>query len=161
MYIKSANFLISQEKYMLWVLKRTVSLRRSFEYPQHTLMLSRKGDKWEIRLLICRDDLLRISTWQVKYHRKRFYLHQMKTCRQFVTNVGLKQACADPEGGGGGGGQGVQTPPWKITKRLGSLAILVRISLKSQSYKSSIPCWAILGLSAKRHLNGVSLTGHW
>ena len=31
------TFLNSQPKHMLWVLKRTVSIRRSFEYPQHML----------------------------------------------------------------------------------------------------------------------------
>ena len=32
---------------------------------------------------------------------------------------------------------------------------------KSQSYQASIPCWAIIGQPAKRHLNGVSLAGWW
>ena len=32
---------------------------------------------------------------------------------------------------------------------------------KSQSYQASIPCWAIIGPPAKRHLNGVSLAGRW
>ena len=48
---------------------------------------------------------------------------------------------------------------WKIKKIKGSLAILVLIPLKSQSYYSSIHCWAIIGPPAKRHLNGVSLAG--
>ena len=52
-------------------------------------------------------------------------------------------------------------PPWKITKIVGSLSILVRIPLKSQSYQSSIQCWAIIGPPVKRHLNGVALTGRW
>ena len=66
-------------------------------------------------------------------------------------------SCADPEGG-----SGPPSPPplpWKITKIYGSLAILVRIPLKSQSYQSSIQCWAIIGPPAKRHLNGVSMAG--
>ena len=50
-------------------------------------------------------------------------------------------------------------PPWKITKIKGSLAIQVRILLKSQSYQASIQCLAIVSLPAKRHLNGVSLVG--
>ena len=42
-FIKSAyqknNFLISQQKHMLWVLRRTVSMKRSFEHPKHMLKL--------------------------------------------------------------------------------------------------------------------------
>ena len=41
------------------------------------------------------------------------------------------------------------------------LAILARTTLKSQSYQSSIQCWALIGPPAKRHLNGVLLAGHW
>ena len=52
-------------------------------------------------------------------------------------------------------------PPWKITTIYGSLAILVRIPLKLQSYQSSIQRWAIIGAKAKRHLNGISLAGRW
>ena len=37
------NFLISQPKLLLWVLKRTVSLRRSFEHPKHKLKLMGKN----------------------------------------------------------------------------------------------------------------------
>ena len=60
--------------------------------------------------------------------------------------------------GGSRGGQGVRTPPpWKITKIKVSFAILVRIPLKSQSYQSSIQCWATIGPPAKRHLKSVSL----
>ena len=47
--------------------------------------------------------------------------------------------------------------PLKITKILGSVAILVRIPLKLQSYKASIQSWAIIGMPAKLHLNGVLL----
>ena len=32
--VKKINFLISQAKHMLWLLKRTVSMRR-FEHPKH------------------------------------------------------------------------------------------------------------------------------
>ena len=39
-----------------------------------------------------------------------------------------RDTSADPEGGGGGG----PDHPWKITKISGSLAILVRIPLKSK-----------------------------
>ena len=60
---------------------------------------------------------------------------------------------------GSRGGTGGPDPTWKITKIKGSLTILVRIPLKSQSYQSSIHCWAIIGPPAKRHLKGVSLTG--
>ena len=68
-------------------------------------------------------------------------------------------SCADPEGGGSG------PPPEKVQKYMVSLklflAILARNTLKSQSYQSSIQCLALIGPPAKRHLNGVSLTGHW
>ena len=41
--VKSAyqktNFLISQPKHMLWVLKRPVSMRRFFEHPKHMLKI--------------------------------------------------------------------------------------------------------------------------
>ena len=44
--VKSAyqkiNFLISKPKRMLWVLKRTVSMNRSFEHPKHMLKLMGK-----------------------------------------------------------------------------------------------------------------------
>ena len=40
-------------------------------------------------------------------------------------------------------------------------AILARNTLKSQSYQSSIQCLALISPPAKRHLNGVSLVGHW
>ena len=52
----------------------------------------------------------------------------------------IPHTCADPEGGGG---TGDPDPPWKITKIKDSLAILVQIPLKSQSYQCSIQCWAI------------------
>ena len=68
----------------------------------------------------------------------------------------VRALCADPEGEAGG-----RDTPWKITNIWGSLAILVWIPLKSQSYQSSIQCWAIIGPVAKRHLNGVSLAGRW
>ena len=42
--------------------------------------------------------------------------------------------CADQKGDGTEG----PDPPWEITKIKGSLTILVRIPLKSQSYQSSI-----------------------
>ena len=61
---------------------------------------------------------------------------------------------------------GVRTPPLEnYKKNMVSLklflAIVVRTPLKSQSYQSSIQCRAIIGPPAKRHLNGVSLAGHW
>ena len=69
-------------------------------------------------------------------------------------------SCADPEGGGGSG-----PPPGKVQKYMVSLklflAILARTPLKSQSYQSSIQCSVLIGPPAKRHLNGVSLAGHW
>ena len=66
----------------------------------------------------------------------------------------IKCACTDQEGG-----QGVRTPLANY-KILGFLAILVGIHLKSQSYQSSIQCWAIIAPPAKRHLNGALLAGY-
>ena len=60
----------------------------------------------------------------------------------------IRRACADPEGGAG-----VRTPPpltLENYKNIGSLAILVWIPLKSQSYQASIQCWAIIGPPVKR-----------
>ena len=66
---------------------------------------------------------------------------------------------ADPERGGGG--TGGPEPPWKITKIYSVLAIFIRIPYKSQRYQASIQWWAIIGMPAKRHSNGVSLAGRW
>ena len=35
LYQKNGYFVISQPKHMLWVLKRTVSMRRFFKHPKH------------------------------------------------------------------------------------------------------------------------------
>ena len=64
---------------------------------------------------------------------------------------------ADPEGGGG---QGVRTPPpppppLKNHKNIGLLSKTGRGPLKI----TKLQCWAIIGLPAKRHLNGVLLAG--
>ena len=62
----------------------------------------------------------------------------------------------------GGGRRGFVPAPWKITKIKGFLAILVRFSpVKSQSYRASFQCWAIISTPAKCHLNGVLLAGRW
>ena len=67
---------------------------------------------------------------------------QMILMKYHALFVIFKKACADPEGGG----QGVRTPPPLVNyKNKGSLAIPVRIPLKSQSYRSSIQYWAIVG----------------
>ena len=50
-------------------------------------------------------------------------------------------------------------PPWKITKILGSFALLASIPLKSECYQASIQCWVIIGPQVKCQLNGVSLAG--
>ena len=59
---------------------------------------------------------------------------------------------------GVGGGAGGTDPPVKLQKYRVPLAKLARIPLKSQSYQSSIQCWAKIGPPAKYHLNGVSLS---
>ena len=66
-------------------------------------------------------------------------------------------AFADPEWGGGGGA--VRTPSEKSHKYSVSLQYWLGSPGKSQSYKASIQCWAIIGPPAKRPLNGVSLAG--
>ena len=61
-------------------------------------------------------------------------------------------ACADQEGVQGSG------PPLENYK-ICILAILVRTPEKSQSYQATVLCMANIGPQAKRHLNGVSLSG--
>ena len=57
------------------------------------------------------------------------------------------------------GGQGVQTPPEK-SQNIGFLSNFFLDPLKkSQRYQANIQCWVIISMPAKRHLNGVSLTG--
>ena len=59
----------------------------------------------------------------------------------------------------GGGGRG-PVPPFENHKKYRVfLAILVPIPLKSLSYQASFQFLTIIGTPAKRHLNGVSLTG--
>ena len=48
--------------------------------------------------------------------------------------------------------------PMKNHKAIGSLSNTGPDPLKNQK-ATSIHCWAIIGLSAKRHLNGFSLAG--
>ena len=50
-------------------------------------------------------------------------------------------------------------PPEKLQKYRVSLQCWSGSSEKSQGCKAGIQCWAIIGTPAKRHLNGVSLTG--
>ena len=45
-------FLIHQLKHVFWVPKRTVSSRRSFEYPQHMFWLRNKKNNFQLRTLI-------------------------------------------------------------------------------------------------------------
>ena len=63
--------------------------------------------------------------------------------------------CADP----GGGGRGSGPPPGKLLKNIGFLSNTGPDPLKSQSYQSSIQCWAVIDPPAKCHLNGVSQAG--
>ena len=57
-----------------------------------------------------------------------------------------------------GGGQGLQTLLWKIEKRKGNLAILVRIPWKITELPSR---HSMLAMVLARHLNDVSLAGIW
>ena len=66
-----------------------------------------------------------------------------------LIDLDIQCACADPEGQRD---RVSRPPPWKITKNVGFLAVLVRI-------QASIQCWAIIGMPAKRHLDGVSQAG--
>ena len=52
-------------------------------------------------------------------------------------------------------------PPFKNHKNIGFLSNTGPDPLKSQSYKASIQCWAIIGPPAKRNLNGVTLAGRY
>ena len=62
-------------------------------------------------------------------------------------------ACTDPVGDRGSG----PPSPWKITKLPGVSAIPTGIPWKT----TKLQCWVIIGLPAKRHLNGVLLVGRW
>ena len=69
-------------------------------------------------------------------------------------------ACAGSEGGGRGGAGGLD-PPEK-SQNIGFLNHFCLDPLKkkhTQNYQANIQCWAIISTPAKRHLNGVSLTG--
>ena len=60
----------------------------------------------------------------------------------------------------GGGTEGPDPPPLgKSQKYRVSEQFWCRSHEKLRSYRASIQCWAIISLPAKRHLNGVSLTG--
>ena len=50
---KVINFLISQPKHMLWVLKRTVAMRRLFLAPNYRLNLMCKKNINDFTLNIC------------------------------------------------------------------------------------------------------------
>ena len=50
----------SQLKLKFWVLKRTVLLRRSFEYPQHMFWLRNKNDNFQLHTLIWRPSLIEL-----------------------------------------------------------------------------------------------------
>ena len=87
-------------------------------------------------------------------HSKQQRLKSLDTFRGYSSHMRIQR--------GGGGGQGDRnTPPpsWKIAKTIGFLSNTGLDPLKNHSYQSSIQCWAITGPPAKRHLNGVSLSG--
>ena len=62
---------------------------------------------------------------------------------------------------GSRGGTGV----WTLLENRKALGFLSNTGLdpleKAQSYQVSIQCWATIGLTAKRNLNGVLLAGRW
>ena len=61
---------------------------------------------------------------------------------------------------GGDRGSGPPPPPEKKSKSYRvSSQYWSEFPGKSQSYQASFQCWTIIGPPAKRHLNGVSLTG--
>ena len=69
-----------------------------------------------------------------------------------LLHIGECSACADPEGRQGSG------PPRKSQKySFLSNTGPPKIPLKPQSYQATFQFWAIIGTSAKRHLNGDSL----
>ena len=60
------------------------------------------------------------------------------------------------------GGTGGPDPPWKITSiGFPSNTPWSGSPKKLQSYQASIQCWAINGMPAKHHLNGIWLAGWW
>ena len=73
--------------------------------------------------------------------------HYQARCSKIIT-------WADPEGGG----QGVRTPPPPPEKSQ-KYVIFCNTGPEPLKKQASIQCWVIIGLPAKRHLNGVSLAG--
>ena len=71
----------------------------------------------------------------------------------------VKHTCYMRGSRGGDRGSGPPPPPGKLQKYRVPLQYWSGSFEKSQSYQASIPCWAIIGPPAKRHLNGVSLAG--
>ena len=62
--------------------------------------------------------------------------------------------------GGGGRAGGPDPPPTpEKLQNIGFLSNSGPDPPKSQSYRASIQCWAIISTPAKRHLHGVSLAG--
>ena len=63
--------------------------------------------------------------------------------------------------GGGVGGTGGSVPALKNYKNIGfhSNTGPAGSPEKSQDYQARIQCWAIIGMPAKRHLNGILLAG--
>ena len=70
-----------------------------------------------------------------------------------LTLYGLS-SCADPEGGTGGPDPPEKSQKYRVSKQYWSGS-----PGKSQNYKASIQCRAIIGPPAKHHLNGVLLAG--
>ena len=62
------------------------------------------------------------------------------------------------------GSRGYQSPPPPHPLKSQNIGFHSNTSpdlKKSQSYQASIQFWAVIGMVAKRHLNGVSLAGRW
>ena len=91
-------------------------------------------------------ELFKLSNWDFCLH----WIDQSTNCCHVLIQTG-----------GGGGGTGCPDPPLENYKNIGFLSNTGLDPLKSQSYQSSIQCWAIIGPPVKCHLNGPLLVGRW
>ena len=66
-------FLAHTFKHMFWVLKRTVSMRRSFEYPQHVLVEKKETYFWYA--------LLTKGLYQKRHHKQLYSAPAVKNLK--------------------------------------------------------------------------------
>ena len=128
--------------------------------PNYAFMRCRLYSKRKVYLYtVCLNQILRLyltshQCFKASLNNERF-IKRSKSGGLVVIERGAKTHARIQRGR-----QDVWTPPWKITKLLGSLAILVLIPWKITKITSQHNFWAVIGLPPKLHLNGVSLAGH-